>query len=148
MIDNINFKICKIDYNNLNNFINKKIYIYAPFFIQDIFLQQVISVKKNMYTIRVDNWIDVIDLNNDEIILFETLENAKIKQALDVYLFYMGKLNISAPNLKSACDYYEKFISVDDMEFFILNITKYQMSESEYMFIIDNLLEKQPQYFI
>lgn len=139
-----------IDPANLSKYIDKRIYKYDTFCIESLELDEIFTYigMDNSYSVRVNDKQDIVSLHLDEITLYETLIEAQTRQVLDVYFVYAGRFNINRPHLKSAVQYYESLIDENDMEFFILTMTNYQLSEEDYHRRLKSIIEKNPEYLI
>ncbi len=140
----------EIDPANLRDYIDRKIYKYDTFCVEEIELDAIHGYVEfnDTVVVRINNKDTLVDLHLAEIILFETLEDAKTKQVLDIYNLYKGRYKIPDGHTSGAVEYYKRFIDESDFEFFLLTATNYQMREEEFLKIITQIFEKHPEYLI
>lgn len=140
----------EIDPYKLRDYIDRKIYKYDTFLIEEIELDDVIGYVEfnDTVLVRINNKDNEVDLHLSEVTLFETLDDAQTKQVLDIYNLYKGRYQIEAKKTSGAVEYYKRFIDEADFEFYLQTATNYQLSEAEYQKIINRIFEKNPEYLI
>lgn len=139
----------EIDPTKLRNYINRKIYKYDSLCIETIELDDVVGYVEfnDTVIVRINNKNELIDLHIEEITLFETLDDAKKKQVLDVYTLQSDRYKPTVLT-KSTVEYYRSLIDKNELDFFLLTVTNYQLQEEEYKKILTEIIEKNPEYLI
>lgn len=139
-----------IDPHKLRDYIDRKIYKYDTFLIEEVELDDVIGYVEfnDTVLVRINNKGNDIDIHLSEVTFFETLEDAQTKQVLDIYNLYKGRYQIEAKKASGAIEYYKRFIDEADFEFYLQTATNYQLTEAEYQKIINRIFEKNPEYLI
>ncbi len=134
----------------LRDYIDRKIYKYDTFCIETIELDDVVGFVEfnDTVVVRINNKDAIVDLHLSEIKLFETLDDAQTKQALDVYNLYKGRYRVEGRKSSGAVEYYKRFIDESDFEFFLQATTNYQLTEENYTKILKKIFEKNPEYLI
>lgn len=138
-----------IDPTNLRDYIDKKIYKYESLCVEEIELADVVGYVdfNDTVIVRINNKHEFVDLHVAEILLFETLTEAKKKQVLDIHAVHKGRYSVG--NLtKSTIEYYRSLIDKNDFDFFLLTVSNYQIQEEEYRKILIEIIEKNPEYLI
>ena len=139
----------EIDPAKLRDYINKKIYKYDSLCIEVIELDDVVGYVEfnDTVVVRINNKNELVDLHIEEITLFETLEEAKKKQVLEIYALQSDRYKPTVLT-KSTVEYYRSLIDKNDLDFFLLTVSNYQLQEEEYKKILNEIIEKNPEYLI
>lgn len=139
---------------DLNKYYDKEIYIYHSFQITPA---TILSITHNgspnnnvvpLFTIFDNHSGNNMDTYFPFAKYYETFRVAQFRQALDIYKILTGKFRTDNKSLRGMVEFYERFIDYKDLEFFILETTKYQLDEKGYREIIKEISEKNPEYLI
>ena len=149
-----------IDPSKLSDYVNKKIYKYELMYIEPIMVDSIIGLiqyfRSDCYDISIDanGQITYSRTVTDfpfigDLILFETIECAKMKQAIDIHFFYNkyhDKKSITPQELLLGP--FLSSITISTLEQFVVDATNSQMTYNEYLKIITDVFENYPEYLI
>ena len=139
----------EILYDDLANYIDKKIFNYHTFRISEVIFQSYIdndSFHKGVI-IRQDDYSGHL-LRLQYPIFYDHKVDAIKHQTLDVYRVINDIYKPKDYSTISMLDHYKKYIDMSDLDFFISGITDDQMDGTKDLQLIHEMLRDNPEYFL
>jgi hypothetical protein len=101
-----------------------------------------------LFNIREGGGKQVSFMDCEYCIFFTDEKDAKKQQAIDVHKMLNGGYNARTKREQSLQEYFQKFIDIHDLDFFISSVTNHQLHEEEYFKLLSLIATDFPELLI